>query len=183
MSDCDDAPYIQEQFVVAVNLELQQLVDDPVVDIVKAALEANQTDPEALVVELTERTDAVDDAPVADAARRLSRLGIQLALDDFGTGFSSLTRLKQLPVHKLKVDASFVRHLNSDRDDQVIVAGLAHLAADLGLDCIAEGVEHTAQADLLRRLGCTAAQGFLYGAPMPAEQLLRASHAKTVVWA
>ena len=97
--------------------------------------------------------------------------GIRVALDDFGTGYASLTHLKQLPVDEIKIDRSFIRDLERDANDAAIVTAVLQLGRSLALDVTAEGVETAEQAAFLRDGGCTNAQGYLYGKPMPASRV------------
>ncbi|MDO9380019.1 MAG: bifunctional diguanylate cyclase/phosphodiesterase [Nocardioidaceae bacterium] len=153
--------------VVSVNVSPVQLADRGFVADVETALRESGLAPGRLCLEITE-TAAIDD--VASAARRLGRLrdlGVRLALDDFGTGHSSLTLLRELPVHVLKIDRSFIARITTDRGDAVLVALLVDAAHRLGLDVCAEGVETRAQADALVEMGCDLAQGWLYGRPAP----------------
>ncbi len=112
-------------------------------------------------------------AEVDRALAALKGLGLKIFLDDFGTGYSSLSHLKRLPIDALKIDCSFVRDLETDQNDRVIVQTILNIARNLGLACIAEGVENEMQALLLRRFGCRAFQGFMYGRPMPLEEAER----------
>ncbi|HEX5843396.1 MAG TPA: EAL domain-containing protein [Pseudomonas sp.] len=128
-------------------------------------------DPGCLELEVTE--SAVMDDPDAALALldRLRALGLRLAIDDFGTGYSSLARLKRLPVHKLKLDQSFVRGLPHDQDDIAITRAVIALGHSLGLKVLAEGIEQEDQAELLAQLGCDHGQGYYFGRPQPAEEL------------
>ena len=132
---------------------------------------------ELLQLEMTER--AVFDANQAksgenrqDTLVRLRDLGIKIAIDDFGTGYSSLSYLKNWRVDALKIDRSFVRDLVTDSSDLAIVSAIIAIARHLRIQVIAEGIEGYQQAEILRKLGCTIGQGFLFARPMPADQCL-----------
>jgi two-component system CheB/CheR fusion protein len=103
---------------------------------------------------------------------RLRDMGIKIAIDDFGTGYSSLSYLKHWRVDSLKIDRSFVRDLVTDSSDLAIVSAIIAIARHLNIQVIAEGIEAYQQAEILRRLGCSVGQGFLFARPMPAEQCL-----------
>jgi EAL domain-containing protein (putative c-di-GMP-specific phosphodiesterase class I) len=104
------------------------------------------------------------------AMRRLRNLGVGLTIDDFGTGYSSLSRLAEFPIQSLKIPKPFVDKLIGDDADEAFVDAILRLADSLGLSAVAEGIEHQAQADRLRQMGCRLGQGYLFGRPAPAEE-------------
>jgi EAL domain-containing protein (putative c-di-GMP-specific phosphodiesterase class I) len=159
---------------VAVNLSARQLTDPDVVSTIQDALRRFGFPPQRLMVEVTEST-VVEDADAAEVAlRAIAALGVTVAIDDFGTGYSSLVYLKRYDLHALKVDRSFVAGLGINAEDDAIVASIVNLAGAVGAVCIAEGVETREQHAALVALGCDYAQGFLFGRPVPAEELGRA---------
>ena len=95
-------------------------------------------------------------------------MGVTLAIDDFGTGYSSLAYLKRLPVQVLKIDRSFIKDLDHDRDDAAIASAIISMGRSLGLSIVAEGGERPAHRDFLQDEGCHMAQGYLFGKPVPA---------------
>ncbi len=156
---------------LSVNVSAQQLVDPQFIRLLVGALEDSQFDPDTLWLEVTEGMIIQDpDASVA-TLRAIRDLGVHIAIDDFGTGYSSLSYLKQLPVEVLKIDASFIDHLDDDPDDMAIVRAVIALGDSLGLGVVAEGIERPSQAARLISMGCYLAQGFLYGRPLPAAQI------------
>ena len=147
---------------VSVNLSPRQLTDPRLVGWLDYAVQRAGIDARQVMVEITETTMFTDvDAAVRTLAELRSR-GVRVALDDFGTGFSSLLRLRELPVDCLKIDRAFIAGIVHNQDDLAIVASVVHMTATLGIECIAEGVETEEQLEELRRLGCAAAQGFLW---------------------
>lgn len=113
-----------------------------------------------------------DAAATRQALEALSALGVQLAVDDFGVGYASLMHLRQLlPLNTLKVDKSFVDGVLEGAEDAAIVAGVIRLAHSLGLDVVAEGVEHAEQAQQLRAWGCEVGQGYHFSRPVAPEAI------------
>ena len=152
----------------AVNLSVRQLREAGLVEKVRAALSRN-ADParQPLELEITESAMVTNARAMEDLLFQLRDAGLRLSLDDFGTGYSSLDRLKHLPFDKLKVDKSFVGGLPSEEDDTSIVTAIVHLAKNLGLHSLAEGIETEEQYRYLRWLGCEYGQGFLFSHPLP----------------
>lgn len=153
---------------VAVNLSSNQFRSPDFVDSVLAALERHGLTGASLELELTERMLMGNDPAMQVALTRLRDAGITLAIDDFGTGFSSLSRLRTLPVETLKIDQSFVRELPASASSVAIVNTIIELAHGLAMTAVAEGVETTEQRQCLQSLGCRVMQGFLFARPMPA---------------
>ena len=157
---------------VSVNVSAVQLRDASFGARVEETLARHKLPPALLCLELTESLliDPQLDG-IGSLLGRLSGLGVRVAIDDFGTGYSSLLNLKRLPVHQIKVDRSFVQGVGSDAESEAIVRATVQLARSLGKLVVAEGVETPAQHRFLRRLGCDLGQGYLYGRPVPVEEV------------
>ena len=153
----------------AINVSAAELQQGPVFfEKLKNALDANGLSGGALEIEVTERVLMADLADGFAALRRIGELGVRFAVDDFGTGYSSLAYLRLLPIHKLKIDRSFLREIDSQPADEAIVRAIAAMAKTLGLSIAAEGVESAAQLARLRALGCDEWQGHLFSEPLDA---------------
>lgn len=155
---------------VSVNLSARQFIAADLVDDVATILTETGLAPSALELEITESVVMDQSEAGIRALRHLRDLGVRLVLDDFGTGYSSLAYLKHLPLNTIKVDRSFVAGLDQVADRSIVDAVIA-LAHGLGIGVVAEGIETTWQADLLRELGCDLGQGYLFAPPMPADQI------------
>ncbi|HEX5210968.1 MAG TPA: EAL domain-containing protein [Pseudolabrys sp.] len=153
---------------VAVNLSPSQIQSPGLPGFVAAILATTGLPPSLLELEVTEDCVLADEGHALETFREIQALGVRLAFDDFGTGFASMSYLKKFPLDVLKIDKSFVIGLGTSERDMAIVSGMIALGRQLGLAVIAEGVEDTATADLLMRLGCGEGQGYFYGRPMPA---------------
>ena len=128
-------------------------------------------DPGKVVVEITESTAMADPDRTMRILSELHAWGLTLAIDDFGTGYSSLARLKHMPVDILKIDQSFVRDVDRDRDLAGMVRAMIQLAQSLGMTPLAEGIETRGEYEFLRANGCRLAQGFLFSHPVAAAEI------------
>ena len=137
----------------------------------ESVLASSGLEPRFLEIELTE-SSAMRDADNAIAVvQQIKEMGIACAIDDFGTGYSSLSVLKRFPIHKLKIDRSFVMDVISDPNDAAIVDAIIAMARALKLKTVAEGVEHRAHLEFLHALGCDQMQGYFFSKPLPADQM------------
>ncbi len=156
---------------VAVNVSARNLLDDRFVDDVLEVLARWEVPASSLELEVTESAIMADPARAQLILGRLAAVGVTLSIDDFGAGYTSLSHLKDLPVHQLKIDRSFVAQMTSDPRDALIVRSVVELGRNLGLTTIAEGVEDRDTFDRLADLGCDVAQGYLVCRPLPADRL------------
>ena len=156
---------------MAVNLSPRQLVDDSIVGTVERLLDEFNIDPVDLELEFTESAVMSNLTGAARQLGRLSALGVTIAIDDFGIGYSSLARLQQLPVKKLKIDRSLVSGLDGDHGKAAIVEAIIALGQKLGLAIVAEGVETEAELQFVRERGCDEVQGYHFCRPLPADQI------------
>jgi diguanylate cyclase (GGDEF)-like protein len=156
---------------VAVNLSPRCLLDPGLVDDVTRELRDWRVPARLLRLEVTESAVMANPAQATATLIQLHDLGVRLSIDDYGTGYSSMAYLKALPVDELKVDRTFVLHMDTDHDDAVLVRGAIELGHNLGMTVVAEGVEGLAHVAALRALGCDIAQGYHYARPMPAADL------------
>lgn len=160
------------QLEISVNLCAHQLMQANFVESVTSVLMASGADASKLQLELTESVLADNVEEIIRKMRQLVDLGVKFSLDDFGTGYSSLSYLKRLPMAQLKIDASFVRDLQTDANDVAITQTIIELGRSLDLEVIAEGVETEAQRDILLMQGCGLFQGYLFARPMPLDQFV-----------
>ncbi|MDO6387619.1 EAL domain-containing protein [Uliginosibacterium sp. 31-12] len=158
---------------MAVNVSAVQFRNPSFLSELRQIVGASGMDAHYLELEITESIAMEDSAYVREALEALRTMGVQLAVDDFGTGYSCLAQLKQLAFNRLKIDKAFVHDLSEEEADASIAGVVIQLGQRLGKEVIAEGVETEAQAQILGRLGCREAQGYLYGRPMPVAELYR----------
>jgi len=168
---CVDAAGWSEDITVAVNLSPVQFKNPSLVSSVKAALQASGLPAHRLELEITESVLLQNSEGTLAVLHELRGFGVRISLDDFGTGYSSLSYLRSFPFDKIKIDRSFVTELATRDDSMAIVRAVTGLGKSLGIVTTAEGVETEAQFDLLRREGCTQAQGYLFSQPRPAAEV------------
>jgi diguanylate cyclase (GGDEF)-like protein/PAS domain S-box-containing protein len=156
---------------LAVNLSARQFRRKDLVAFVAHTLQVTGYPAHLLELEITESSLMHNVDAVIETLNQLVGLGVRLAIDDFGTGYSSLAYLKRFPVHKLKIDQSFVRDIDSTQSDLGIVKAVIALAQTLKLDLLAEGVETQTHLTTLSTLGCSRFQGYLFCRPIPAEKM------------
>ncbi|MBB3955241.1 two-component system response regulator [Novosphingobium sediminicola] len=151
---------------MAVNLSAQQFYRGDIVKSVKRALEVSGMDPQWLELELTESLTLDDTEVTIQIMNDLKALGVTLSLDDFGTGWSSLSYLRRFPLDRIKIDRTFMSEVATEPNAAAVVQGILSLAQNLGLGCVAEGVESREQLDYLKRQICSEMQGFLFSRPL-----------------
>jgi diguanylate cyclase (GGDEF)-like protein/PAS domain S-box-containing protein len=160
---------------VSMNVSAVQLERTKLRELIQQAMLKNRIGPQLIQLELTEgslfenRTGEFRE----DALATLRDLGVKIAIDDFGTGYSSLSYLKRWRVDSLKIDRSFVRDIATDPSDHAIVSAIVAMARSLNIQVVAEGIETWQQLEILRNMGCSLAQGFLFAKPCPATEALR----------
>ena len=156
---------------VSVNLSARHFQQRDIATLVTSVLAETGLEPRYLELELTESAIMRNAEDAVMMLSELSALGIGIAIDDFGTGYSSLSYLKRFPVHRLKIDRSFVADIGSSGDDETITSAIIALAHSLELQVIAEGVETPAQHAFLRERDCDEMQGYLFSRPMPQDAI------------
>ncbi len=162
---------LDHPITIAVNLSARQFQAPDLVGQVRRALDESGLPPECLELEITESSAMQNSDNTIYTLRELKGLGVRIAMDDFGTGYSSLNYLKRFPIDTLKLDQMFVREVLTEQSDAAIVSAVIAMSHSLDLVVVAEGVETEAQFEFLRSQGCDRIQGFLYSAPLAAEQL------------
>ena len=160
-----------DNLVIGINLSMIDLHDKKLPKRIEGYLNHYQIKPSQIVIEITEGQIMQKPDDVIEILSKLALMGLSLSIDDFGTGQASLTYLKKLPVEKLKIDQSFVRDIEIDPDDQLIVKATIDLAHTLGMTVIAEGVETAKGYELLRKMKCDYVQGYYISRPIEANQI------------
>jgi diguanylate cyclase (GGDEF)-like protein len=171
---CAELPQFPAHWRLSINVAPQQILDATLVPQILSVLRAHAVPPQRLDVELTETALVSDTARARQVMQAMKDAGITVTLDDFGTGYSSLCYLAEMTFDKIKIDRSFVRTLHERPESAKIVDAVIGLSRSLGVQTVAEGVETERDAHVLLQLGCGLAQGYLFGRPVPANQLMLA---------
>ncbi len=170
----DDAPSLREAaggpISISVNVSARQLQEPTFITAVERAV--GSMGRTGLVLEITERQE-ITDGPALEAMRTITELGVRFAVDDFGVGFSSISYLRDLPVHVVKTDAALSQKIDSDERSRAVLRAVTVMAEALGLDVIVEGIEREGQLAVVRdQVGASYVQGYLLHRPMPITELL-----------
>lgn len=156
---------------VSVNVSGAQLVQPDFAAQVRACISNTQVDPRLLCIEITESIMMENARVAADMLQQIRALGVRIAIDDFGTGYSSLGVLRQMPIDTLKIDRGFLQSVGTDHGHGQLVQTIIHLAHNLGMDVVAEGIESETQLRYLRTIGCDRGQGYLFARPQALAEL------------
>jgi len=165
--------------ILSLNLSMRELRSDDFISEMSKTMKALKFDPEWLGLEITESHVMKNPDESILKLQQISNMGVNISIDDFGTGYSSLAYLKRLPVHRVKIDKSFISGIPHDQEDLEIVKAIIALSRSLGLEIIAEGVENEEQRDILFEYGCEYIQGFYYSQPINAEEIEKKYFNKT----
>ena len=155
-----------EIYSLSVNVSPRQFKQDDFVDKIKQTLQQYNTRPSCIELEITENVLIDDTDKARQKLQALRDLGLKISIDDFGTGYASLRYLQQLPISMIKIDRSFISHINNRPGDLAIVKTILTMAQNLNIKVIAEGVENPEQLQLLNELGCEFYQGYLFSEPV-----------------
>jgi diguanylate cyclase (GGDEF)-like protein len=162
---------LDQNISISVNLSARQFQQSDLVDEIRAALHETGINPSALELEITESNAMQNAENTIYILRELKALGVRIAMDDFGTGYSSLNYLKRFPIDTLKLDKMFVKDIETDTSDAAIVSAVISMAHSLKLKVVAEGVETEQQLAFLQEQKCDRIQGYLFSAPLSADEL------------
>ncbi|MEO3386906.1 EAL domain-containing protein [Mesorhizobium sp. CAU 1741] len=174
-----------DELFLSFNLSPSQLVDQNTGRDILDILDRTGFDPRRLEIEITETGLMSDPASAEKIVHDLRAVGIRVSLDDFGTGQSSLGRLREFHFDKLKIDRAFVSSILEDRPSEHIIRAILAMCEGLGMDVVAEGIEHEEQASRLVQFGCGGGQGYLFGKPRDAEgtmNYLRETYRAMATW-
>ena len=157
---------------LAVNLSASDLLDESLAERIAGLLAEHSVPACALELEITESVIMIDPKRAREVLEALRALGLRIAVDDYGTGYCALVYLRDLPVDELKIERSFIAHINTDPRSAAIVRSTIELAHALGLKVVAEGIEDQPALDAVAGFGCDYAQGFHFSRPLPADAFI-----------
>ncbi|HSP64185.1 MAG TPA: EAL domain-containing protein [Pyrinomonadaceae bacterium] len=160
----------ENPLTISVNLSAKQFAQPDLIERIERVLLETGLEPPSLRLEITESVVVENVEAATGLLKRLRKLGVGLSIDDFGTGYSSLSSLHSFPISTLKIDGSFVSRMDGQNENTEIVRTIMSLAANLGMDVVAEGVETLEQVTKLRTFGCEKGQGFFFSRPIPADK-------------
>lgn len=166
---------------MSVNLSARQFEESNLVELVSEIIQESGLHPSYLELEVTESSLMTDIQRSVTILKQLRELGVWLALDDFGTGYSSLNYLKRFPVNMLKIDRSFVQDVCSNPDSAAVTNAIIALAKSLQLKITAEGIETQQQLSYLQKRGCQEGQGYYFGIPAPAKEIMEILQPKEAI--
>jgi diguanylate cyclase (GGDEF)-like protein len=161
---------ISRRLSINVNLSARQFMQPDLVEQIRSTLQETGLDARCLKLEITESTIVENAEKAIEMLSRLREMDVQLHVDDFGTGYSSLAYLHRFPIDALKIDRTFVQNLGKSEEALEISRAIIALALNMGMDPIAEGIETSEQLEILRSLGCSMGQGYLFSRPLPAAE-------------
>jgi EAL domain-containing protein (putative c-di-GMP-specific phosphodiesterase class I) len=153
------------ELTMSVNISGKQLAAPDLLDRISQTINQSGINPSSLILEMTESVVIQDADFCASLLKEIKKLGVRLHMDDFGTGYSSLSCLHRFPLDGLKIDRSFIQNMSERRDYASVVNAIVHLARNLGMKLIAEGMETPDQVALLQAMECDLAQGFFFDRP------------------
>lgn len=156
---------------VSVNVPADMLGEMHLPALIEDLLREHDLPGSAVTLEVTEAAVMKDLLTAIDVLARLRLMGVSLSIDDFGTGHASIVKLRQLPFNEMKIDRSFIRDIDADRDARTLVGAMIDMGHSFGMTTVGEGTETAADVARLEELGCVMAQGFYFGRPMPADAL------------
>ena len=159
------------EVAISVNVSASNIGSPRLMSAISTALGLSKLPPQLLTLELTETVEVRDWKQVVDKMTRIRALGCKLSIDDFGSGYSSLGYLRKMPAHELKIDRSLVTGIESSEEGRSIVSSVVDIAHSLRFVTVVEGIETIEQARIARHLGCTHAQGYLFGKPLPHQKV------------
>lgn len=157
---------------IAVNISMVQFQQTSILEMIRKHIENAQIRPHLLELELTESVFMENPTQTLKLLSELKEMGVQISLDDFGTGYSSLSYLKNIPLDYLKLDSSFISSIETDLQEQLIVKSVIVIAHNLGLKVVTEGVETSAQYEILKEHLCDGIQGYYFSPPLPADRFV-----------